>query len=302
MDGSLQVDIDEVAELTRCPDCAFDNPKGAGFCGMCGNRLESKKLAKKKSSDPTYEKAVLNGLLQEAYNYGYNIWSRLLWSFIGLTVLTAIFLTVFIIIILLFSSIPFLPQALCVLGLSFLWCSSSRIYLDVIREKPISLARAIETGFMRMVPALWILVWLGIGIAFLAGFWWVWTYPEMLFIKFESPLKTVALEGFFLFWRVVLCTVIFVPVGIWLTIFTSLGVLRIVDRKGEVLQAPFWAMKQLWRRLWRFLGIGFSQLVVQLLGTVTCYVGVLASIPLSGISITAVYEWVRLHGEDADEF
>jgi hypothetical protein len=286
-------------ESARCPDCAFQNPSGAVFCGMCGNRLPARKLDLKDAKS-SYTNSVIGGQLQDAYNYGYNIWGRGLFLFIGLSILVIILGVLIVPITIAFGPRVYIPAN--ILFLAFLWTASSRIYLDAIRERPVSLARAIGAGFLGMFPALWPLAWIGLALLLLFGFHSLWMIPERALNSFELLKESPVTDLFVFLWRAALYLIVMVPASIWIMIFGVLAVCRIVDRRGSIWLAPVWALRQLWKRLWRFLGIGLAQIAAQGIGLIVCYVGILASLPLSGISLAAIYEWVRLHGDSADEF
>ncbi len=291
--------------LLRCPDCAFINPEGAMFCGKCGCRLSKKRRETgKEKKGPAYEKAVAGGTLQKAFDYGYKTWLKGLWLFIGLWLLILVASLVFIPISFAFGGLlgPSLTVLLIFFFVAFVWAAVSRIYLDAIRERPISVGRGIVAGISRLLPSAYVLLWNALGFGLIAGFYGLWLVPGRLLTSIDSPIYSNVAENLLLLWQVVLFGILLVPLCVWLIVVTNLAMFRAMDRRESAWIAPIWAIRQLWKRLWRFLGIGFNQLLAQVIGVIVCYVGVLASLPLSGVSLAAVYEWIRLHGDDADEF
>ncbi|HDS30741.1 MAG TPA: hypothetical protein ENN67_06830 [Firmicutes bacterium] len=294
-----EIETVETDETKRCRDCGFKNPSEALHCGMCGKRIPTvKKAALKKGS--FYDKAIIAGEINNAFDFGYDTWSKNFWQLIGIFILAILISAVFVPITLLFGKAFWFPAN--ILFISFMSVAFARIFLDIVRGFPISLTRAIGTGLMRMIPALWPLLWVMVSFLLMLGFFQIWLLAEKFLESFELLKGSSALEIFIFLWRTALIAAVLVPGTIWTLIFGMLAICRTVDMRESVWLAPFWAVKRLWRRLWRFLGIGMIHILAHVFGVIVCYVGILASIPLAGVSTVAVYEWIRLHGPGADEY
>jgi len=293
--------------IRRCSTCAFDNPEESLYCGMCGSRLaeaypQYKKNRKKKE---TYIKSILRGTISDAADYGRAVWSREIYRLIGLMLL-----------IILFFLLPAIITAASwenegarvfwiawdVILLSFIFAASCSGFLDAVRERRLEFWRSIASGFRSFFPALMLLVLLVIVIGAVTGIVWLWMIPVRYLDSSESIFSEGTGSLVILAWMIGLLVVLLLPMYIWLVIGSTLAMCRIVDRKSSVWTAPAWALKQIFTYHWQLFKIGLGQVFSNVLGLIMCYVGILGTIPLTGVAITSVYEWLRLRGPESDPY
>jgi hypothetical protein len=291
--------------ITRCSNCAFDNSEDAVYCGMCGHKLAEKYKGYKslKGKKTSYDKSVRRGTIFTAADYGHEVWQREMIRVIGFMLLFIIAMLIPAILTSAFwdsrGTRLFFAIGDIVL-IAFFFGMACRGYLDAVRERRFEFWRTVSAGIMNLIPATLLLVLLTLIIMVVLGIVWLWMIP----VKYLDAPGSLFSEGtgalFIFVWMVVLLVMLLLPVIIWLFIGSSFAMFRILDRKSSAWLAPIWAVRQIATHHWDLFKLGLGQLFVQFIGTVICYVGVIATIPLTGMVLGSVYEWLRLHGPKSD--
>jgi len=274
---------------------------------MCGARLPKTypEYSSRKSKGIEYDKLIVRGSIGKAADYAHKIWTREMWRAIGLSILVVLLLGLPAIMTAALWEKPgsrWFMGVVDFLLLSWVFAATCRVWLDIVRERRIELGRAIASGFMHFFHAFYVLLWAAILTAMTTGLYWIWMVP----IKWLNAPDSMVSDGLGQFlvvsWFIVLLLIILLPMYLWVILGSTLAICRAMDGKSSLWTAPVWAIKKIVEYHWDLFKIGFGQLWVQIIGVVICYVGAFATIPLSYITFTAVYEWLRLHGDDPDEF
>ena len=92
-----------------------------------------------------------------------------------------------------------------------------------------------------------------------------------------------------------------IPTYVWLHVYSVLVVCRTLD-KPSVFQAVAWTFRKIFRHHWPLMKMGMGQIVANFIGTLMCFIGLIATYPLSVIQLVGAYEWLRLHGPDSDDY
>ncbi len=293
--------------VTRCSECAFVSPDESGHCGMCGARLPKvyPEYSSRKSKGADYDKLIVRGSIGKAADYAHKVWTREMWRVIGLGVLVSLFFGLpvgFTLALWSDYGARWVTSVVNFLLLAFVFAATCRVWLDVVRERRVEFGRAIASGVMHYFHSLYVLIWAAIGIGMTSGLVWLWMIP-VRWLDAPDSMVSEGLAGFLIFtWFVVLLIIVLLPMYIWVILGTTLAICRAIDGKSSLWTAPLWAIRKIIEYHWDLFKIGFGQFWVQVIGVVACYVGVFATIPLSLITFTAVYEWLRLHGDDPDEY
>jgi hypothetical protein len=295
----------EVAINLRCSDCAFLNPAGAKHCGMCGSRLAVPRADDRKPDDAdAYEKHILTGDLNKASDYGSSVWGKEMWKYTGITLLA---LAAFLILSSITLGMAVLSRKIAFLAIdyffaAFLLAVLCRLYLDSVRGRAVQLSRGIVAGWSRLLPAALMLLWVLIACAILAGLFWLWLLPGEIFGSMESGLLSGAGKGFVGVWVTVMLFQIIVPAVVLLTEGLFIGLCRVVDGRPGAWSAIVWTFHRMSEQPWLLIRVGIAQAWVQLIAASFCGLGLLFSLAWGGVTMAAVYEWLRLHGPHAEEY
>ena len=293
--------------ISRCSQCAYVNPDEAVVCGMCGTRLAGtyREYKKRKEKGWNYEKSIVRGNLDKAVTYGTAVWERELFRVVSLMIAVSV---LGFILAGLNDAFAITPAAQIIWVLidfyffSVIVAGSHRGFIDVIRERRLEPGRVIASGFADSLKVMAVLIPALVFIAMLSILIYLWAQMLGMVDTSEGSI-TSTISSIFSFLMVVFLFVIIVfPGFVWLTEYISLAVCRVIDRRAMPHTAFLWAISKIARHHWSFMGQVFAQLLMQAIGLAICFVGLFGTIPQMGIQNVAMYEWIRLHGPDADEY
>jgi len=292
--------------ILRCPDCAYYNPQDTKFCGMCGCRLidvEGGKFGK--FSKTEYRKSVASGSIGKTSGYAYSVWLNSFWMMIMLSTITVVVIAFLVVATLTFPKkggslavwiiIDWIVGSLLMAG----WC---RTWLDMVRGSGIMMSRAFGSALSNALPAMFLtLQFILVGLL-MSGIIWIWFIPVDFISGPLSPIPS-GFAGFLTFmWMAALLVLLLLPGYIWLTMGYTIAMCRVIDRKSGPWAVSIWAVVQIIEHHWDLFKIGMGQLWAQIIGVIICYIGTLATVPLSGVTFAALYEWARLRGKTADRY
>ncbi len=253
----------------------------------------------------SYEKQFNRGDISDAVDYGHKVWGRELPRLLGIYFLGSCLFS------LLTGQIdvdnPFTTKGILlglveILVLAFLLGTSARILLDCIRERRAELFRGIVAGFQNILPMTLVALMLVFTLTAASFIGYLWMLPvswlETKESGFSDGLTGILITGLVLS----LLFLLIFPVYIWLMAWIPFASSRVLDRKSKPWTASVWAMGKLIPRFSRIMKIGYGQIWAQFIGMAVCLIGLVAVYPLTGLSFTALYEWVRLRGPDPDEY
>ncbi len=293
--------------IPRCSNCAYVNPDDASNCGMCGCRLAPvyPDYEKRRDKGNTWEKSIITGTILEASGYGSMAWQREVWRMVGLgivfTVMGMIAFSLTSASIDNSTSLLFW-QFFNFFLLSFFLGAGARVCLDAVRDRRVEFTRAVIGGFKNILPAAHVVFWVALAATVTIWLAQLWFEPVTYLEDNPDVLPSGPAAVFMMVWLLALLVLLILPVSIWLLIGSILAMCRVLDRKSNPWLAPFWAVKQIARNHWPLFQIGFGQVFGQIIGIAICGIGLLGTIPMSGAAFAAIYEWIRLHGENPDEY
>ena len=114
-------------------------------------------------------------------------------------------------------------------------------------------------------------------------------------------MEFVAVTGV-LFLVVGLFVFLLIPAAIWINMYTTLVVCRTLDRRGSLMSGFAWAISKIVSNHWPLLKLGGGEILTLMFGFAFCFVGSLGAVPVTTIQNVATYEWLRLHGSNADNY
>ena len=293
--------------IPRCSQCAYVNPDEAVVCGMCGTHLAGtyREYKKRKEKGWNYEKSIVRGNMDKAVAYGIAVWERELFRVVSLMVGVSIF---GFIMFVLNDAFAITPGAKIIWALidfyffSVIVAGSHRGFIDVVRERRLEPGRVIASGFADSLKVMAVLIPALVFVAVLSLIIYLWAQMLNMADTLEGS-STLTIGSVFSFLMVIfLFVIILYPGFVWLIVYTSLAACRVIDRRAMPHTAVIWAISKIARHHWSFMGQVFAQLFMQAIGLAICFVGLLGTIPQMGIENVAMYEWIRLHGPDADEY
>jgi hypothetical protein len=281
------------------------NPDESAYCGMCGSKLAYSQYLTKKQSKENYRKKISDGELRDASGFGHQISMREILIFLGgslLALVSGFIVWVITLIIKGGFGINWFTFAIYLLTLSFIWGAGSRMFLDSVRERKVSIGRGIGEGFRNILPVLFICIVLLIGVGLAAGIYWIWFIPVGILKSANLPLSTGYGEFMMGLWVVVAGLLLLIPALIWLPLLAQLAIFRVLDRRSPVWFAPIWAINQVVHYHWELFWLCLQQYFMHILGIVICYVGLIGTLPIAGVQNAAIYEWLRLNGDEPEDY
>jgi hypothetical protein len=274
------------------------------MCGSSLSRAYPQYSSQKKKSE-NYNRSIVRGSVGNAAGYAYTVWQREMMRTIGMSILAIVFLAIPLSITMALWDRP--VERIVLVSIDFLlivgvFAGSCRVWLDAVRERRIEFWRAIVSGFRYYFHGLYVLLWSAVAAGITSGLLWLWLIP----VRWLEAPDAIVSKGFatmiILTWFVVLLVIVLLPMYLWIILGSTLAMCRAMDRKNSLWAAPVWAIRKIHDYHWDLFKIGFGQIWAQIIGLVICYIGALATIPLSFITFTATYEWLRLHGRDSDNY
>jgi len=297
----------QIKHISRCSQCAYVNPDEAVRCGMCGTRLASayREYKKRKEKGWNYEKSIVRGNMDKAVAYGTAVWERELFRVVPIMIAVSV---LGFILAGLNDAFAITPGAQIIWILvdfyfiSVIVAGFHRGFIDAVRDRRLEPGRIVASGFTDSLKVMAVLIPALVFIAVLSILIYLWA--QMLGMADTSEgSSTSTIGSIFSFLMVIFLFVIIIfPGFVWLTGYISLAVCRVIDRRAMPHTAAIWAISKIARHNWSFMGQVFTQLLMQAIGLAICFVGLFGTIPQMGIQNVAMYEWIRLHGPDADEY
>ena len=284
------------------------NPDESVHCGMCGSELaHGPTLTKKQAKKDNYEKKIADGSLRDAFSFGYTVWLRELFGFIAGTILFLISASIVWglshLVTGVFGPLSILINFMAgILIVSFGWGVASRAYLDAVRERKVNLGRAINESLKNLLPVSFVCLIFAIGVGLTAGIYWLWTGPVMLLRVMDLPVSSGYFEFMLGIWVLVAGILLLIPAVIWLPLLTQLAIFRVLDRRSSPWGAPIWAINQIVHYHWELFWLCVQEFFGHVIGFVICYVGLIGTIPLAGVQNAAVYDWLRLNGDEPEVY
>jgi len=289
--------------LLRCTDCAFLNPEESAFCGMCGSRLAQ--IRTPKTTDPKYDLDIVSGTLRDSFDFGYQKTFSNIWMLILGSILVVIILSIVVGSTAFWGSILghyWIWILIDIPIIAVIWTASCRIFLDIVRGRGVDLIRGLGSGILNIIPAAFVTLLFALGVLIAAGIVFAWTMPVAWIDSPDSPVSEGIAAVFIFIWFIALLILILIPTMTWLFMGTTIALCRIIDRKSNSWMSPVWAIGRIVEHHWQLFWMGLSMLFAQLIGMAICYIGSLVTFPLAGLSTAAIYEWLRMHGPDSDEY
>lgn len=294
----------------RCPDCAFLNPAGSVFCGMCGSELPDSPLKfvtqnKKELHRHSYENVILKDDFGRVDGFAYQRWQTQMWQSVAGTFvlfcfalgisatineLTSGFGKIFL------TFIMIVPVSALILG------TIVKSFLDLMRGTPPRIFNSVEQAFRKFLPLSMAMIVHGILYTLIGLCYLLMSAPGRYILEnsdiFEEGSVSYILGIFWIFSSVI----ILLPVPLLIISWLFLAVSRIMDyRKGE-WAASWWAIIKSKEKLGGLLVMGLMAVLNQVYGLVMCWVGLLGTLPLSAARYVAMYEWIRLNTKNPDAY
>jgi uncharacterized membrane protein len=83
---------------------------------------------------------------------------------------------------------------------------------------------------------------------------------------------------------------------------TQLAIFRVLDRRSSPWFAPVWAINQIVHYHWELFWLVIREILVHIFGLVVCYIGIIATLPIAGLQNAAIYDWLRLNGDEPEKY
>jgi hypothetical protein len=293
--------------IFRCPQCAFDNPHDAIHCGMCGVRLSWTESSdgKKKETKPkkTYDEDMRDGDWDDAMSYSQERWKTHAWP-LAFIMVFGLFIQVCFIIAASGTGYEkgIIYSIVAVIVSSFILASGMKVSLSIVRENPPRLSETIIPSLKNLVPVGLTVLFFALMISLMAIAVGAITAPAVTIMDMRhgSPGEgIISVMG--IIW-IITTGLMVVPVSILLISILLMAVARIVDYGKSPWTAIIWAIERVKDHMLKFVGAGIRAGFAQMIGMAMFGVGLFASIPNAGVIYAGIYEWLRLHGDDPDEY
>ena len=295
--------------VLRCGDCAYVNPDGSKYCGMCGSRLSmrkpTKRELKKEHEKITYENYIADGSFGKVAGYGSFRWQIHAWG-LGALLLLVMIVGVYLNLAQRLSN----PGALktihyAIMNYTFITLilgAASKIHLDIVRGNPPRVMHGLKSALLRIFPLFWIFFIVLIIETAILTMIVVVVHPGTALFSENSPFPGDSISSLLgLIW-VVSIGLMAIPATIFLFLVLTVGMCRVMDRGKNPWSAPIWTMVHV-RRFWgALIAYGVQALIMQLTGMAFMWIGLLGTTPMCGVNLAAAYEWIRLHSENPDEY